>query len=91
MTLADSGVTSNAVSPGIILTPGLHEMFDKMSVDPDLEVRAKIAAEYAPNPLGRAGFPQEIADAVVFLASGRADYITGQNLRVDGGYVPTVN
>jgi 3-oxoacyl-[acyl-carrier protein] reductase len=91
MTLADSGVTSNAVSPGIILTPGLHEMFDKMSVDPDLEIRAKIAAEYAPNPLGRAGFPQEIADAVAFLASGRADYITGQNLRVDGGYVPTVN
>ncbi len=91
MTLADSGVTSNAVSPGIILTPGLHEMFDKMGADPDLGVRAKIAAEYAPNPLGRAGFPQEIADAVVFLASGRADYINGQNLRVDGGYVPTVN
>jgi 3-oxoacyl-[acyl-carrier protein] reductase len=91
MTLADSGVTSNAVSPGIILTPGLHEMFDKMGVDPDLEMRARIAADYAPNPLGRAGFPQEIADAVVFLASGRADYITGQNLRVDGGYVPTVN
>jgi len=91
MTLADSGVTSNAVSPGIILTPGLHEMFDKMGIDPDLETRAKIAAEYAPNPLGRAGFPQEIADAVVFLVSCRADYITGQNLRVDGGYVPTVN
>jgi NAD(P)-dependent dehydrogenase (short-subunit alcohol dehydrogenase family) len=91
MTLADSGVTSNAVSPGIILTPGLHQMFDKMGVDSDLEVRAKIASEYAPNPLGRAGFPQEIADAVVFLASGRADYINGQNLRVDGGYVPTVN
>ncbi len=91
MTLADSGVTSNAVSPGIILTPGLHDMFDKMGIDPDLAVRAKIAAEYAPNPLGRAGFPQEIADAVVFLASSRADYITGQNLRVDGGYVPTVN
>jgi 3-oxoacyl-[acyl-carrier protein] reductase len=91
MTLADSGVTSNAVSPGIILTPGIHEMFDKMGVDSDLEVRAKMAAEHGPNPLGRAGFPQEIADAVIFLASGRADYITGQNLRVDGGYVPTVN
>jgi 3-oxoacyl-[acyl-carrier protein] reductase len=50
-----------------------------------------MAAEFAPNPLGRAGLPQEIADAVVFLASSRADYITGQNLRVDGGYVPTVN
>jgi NAD(P)-dependent dehydrogenase (short-subunit alcohol dehydrogenase family) len=91
MTLADSGVTSNAVSPGIILTPGLHYMFDKMGVDSNLEVRAKMAADFAPNPAGRAGYPQEIADAVVFLASGRADYITGQNLRVDGGYVPTVN
>lgn len=91
MTLADSGVTSNAVSPGIILTPGLHDMFDKMGVDSNLEVRAKMAADFAPNPAERAGYPQEIADAVVFLASGRADYITGQNLRVDGGYVPTVN
>jgi NAD(P)-dependent dehydrogenase (short-subunit alcohol dehydrogenase family) len=91
MSLANTGITSNAISPGIILTPGTHEMLDKMGVDPDLKTRAKVAAEFAPNPVGRAGFPQEIADAVVFLASGRADYITGQNLRVDGGYVPTVN
>jgi NAD(P)-dependent dehydrogenase (short-subunit alcohol dehydrogenase family) len=91
MTLGDSGVTSNAISPGAILTPGLHDMLDKMGIDPDLATRAKVAADFAPNSLGRAGFPQEIADAVVFLASGRADYITGQNLRVDGGYVPTVN
>ena len=56
-----------------------------------IKVRAKMASEYAPNLLGRAGFPQEIADAVVCLASSRADYINGQNLRVDGGYVPTVN
>lgn len=91
MTLGDSGVTSNAISPGVILTPGLHEMFDKAGIAPDLATRAKMAADYAPNPLGRAGFPQEIADAVVFLASGRADFITGQNLRVDGGYVLTVN
>jgi NAD(P)-dependent dehydrogenase (short-subunit alcohol dehydrogenase family) len=91
MALADSGVTSNSVSPGIILTPGLNDMFDKMGIENSVEVRAKMASEYAPNPLGRAGFPQEIADAVVFLASSRADYINGQNLHVDGGYVPTVN
>ncbi len=89
--LGDSGVTSNAVSPGIIMTPGLHGMFDQMGVEGDPESRAKVAAGFAVNPLGRPGYPQEIADAVVFLASGRADYITGQNLRVDGGYVPTVN
>jgi NAD(P)-dependent dehydrogenase (short-subunit alcohol dehydrogenase family) len=91
MALGESGVTSNAVSPGIIMTPGVYEMFDKLGIDPDLEVRAKQAASFAPNPLGRAGYPQEIADAVVFLASVRAGYINGQNLRVDGGYVPTVN
>jgi 3-oxoacyl-[acyl-carrier protein] reductase len=91
MQLADSGVTSNAVSPGIILTPGVDSMLDQMGVEKSLDVRAKTAAQFAPNPVGRAGFPQEIADAVVFLASCRADYINGQNLRVDGGYVPTVN
>lgn len=89
--LGDSGVTSNAISPGIILTAGLYEMFDKMGVDPDLEVRAKMAAEFAPSTSGRAGFPQEIADAVTFLASGRSDFVNGQNLRVDGGFVQTVN
>jgi 3-oxoacyl-[acyl-carrier protein] reductase len=91
MALTDSGVTSNAVSPGIIMTQGVDDMFDKMGIENDAEARAKIAADFAPNPMGRAGFPQEIADAVVFLASSRADYINGQNLRVDGGYVPTVN
>lgn len=91
MALADSGVTSNAVSPGIILTPGVDSMLDQMGIEKSLEVRAQTAAQFAPNPLNRAGLPQEIADAVVFLASSRADYINGQNLRVDGGYVPTVN
>lgn len=91
MALADSGVTSNAISPGIILTQGVDDMLDKMGIEDNAEIRAKTAASFAPNPMGRAGQPQEIADAVMFLVSGRADYINGQNLRVDGGYVPTVN
>jgi NAD(P)-dependent dehydrogenase (short-subunit alcohol dehydrogenase family) len=89
--LAGTGITSNAVSPGIILTGGLDAMFDQMGAVKDTAERAKIAAGFAPGPVGRAGTPQEIADAVVFLCSDRANFITGQNLRVDGGYVPTVN
>jgi 3-oxoacyl-[acyl-carrier protein] reductase len=87
--LAGTGVTSNAVSPGIIMTDGLDAMFDQMGVPKDK--RTEAANSFAPGPVGRPGQPQEIADAVVFLCSTRAAFITGQNLRVDGGYVPTVN
>ena len=89
--LAGTGVTSNAVSPGLIVTPGMIEMFDEMGVAEASDPRSPTVAAAAPNPVGRAGLPQEIADAVAFIASGRSDFINGQNLRVDGGYVPTVN
>jgi 3-oxoacyl-[acyl-carrier protein] reductase len=89
--LAGTGVTSNAVSPGIIMTGGLDSMFDQMGAPKDAAERAKIANGFAPSAVGRPGRPDEIADAVLFLCSDRATYITGQNLRVDGGYVPTVN
>jgi NAD(P)-dependent dehydrogenase (short-subunit alcohol dehydrogenase family) len=89
--LAGTGITSNAVSPGIIMTDGLDAMFDQMGVPKDKAEREKVASNFAPGPVGRPGQPEEIADAVVFLVSNRANFITGQNLRVDGGYVPTVN
>jgi NAD(P)-dependent dehydrogenase (short-subunit alcohol dehydrogenase family) len=89
--LTGTGVTSNAVSPGIIMTDGLDAMFDQMGISKDKAEREKVAASFAPGASGRPGQPNEIADAVVFLCSDRAAFITGQNLRVDGGYVPTVN
>jgi acetoacetyl-CoA reductase len=68
------GVTVNAVSPGYVQTDMV------MAIRPD--VREKIVAEI---PAGRLAMPEEIADAVAFLASEKAAYITGTNLSVNGG------
>jgi 3-oxoacyl-(acyl-carrier-protein) reductase len=72
--LARKGVTVNAVAPGFIET-------DMVSGMPE----AAINQVKAMTPMGRLGRPQEIADAVVFLASDRASYVTGQVLGVNGG------
>ncbi|MBD8080038.1 SDR family NAD(P)-dependent oxidoreductase [Cellulosimicrobium arenosum] len=94
--LAGSGVTANTVSPGVILTPGMRQMFLDRSLrsgggsDWD-EIESSVTAEYAPNPVGRLGRPEEIADAVAYLVSPRAAYVTGATLRVDGGVDGTLN
>ncbi|GGF45561.1 3-oxoacyl-ACP reductase [Marmoricola endophyticus] len=77
--LAGTGVTANVVSPGVIATPGLREMF---ADDPSRE------ASYAPNPAGRLGTPEDVAAAVTFVCSPVADYVNGTELRVDGGISP---
>ena len=74
--LAPSGITVNAVSPGIIET----------SMNANLSVE-ELNAFVETIPLGRMGTADEIAQAVYFLASENADYITGQVLSVNGGYV----
>ena len=71
------GLRINAVSPGVIRTPGLEQYF----VDqPDMKEGLERAAV-----MNRLGEPNEIAEAVVFLLSDRASFITGQLLSVDGG------
>jgi 3-oxoacyl-(acyl-carrier-protein) reductase len=72
--LARKNITVNAVAPGFIET----DMVKDMSEAAVMQVKAQ-------TPLGRLGKPEEIADAVVFLASPRASYITGQTLGVNGG------
>lgn len=73
---APSGIRVNCVSPGFIVT----EMNSRFS-DEDLElIREDI-------PLGIFGKPRHVADSVSFLASGQAEYITGQVLAVNGGMV----
>ena len=71
-----SGITVNAVSPGVIMTDMLSA-FSEQELD---LIKQDI-------PLNRPGQPQDIANAVSFLASEKADYITGQVLGVNGGIV----
>ncbi len=71
---ASRGITVNSVAPGFIDT-------DMTSALPE-EAKAGIVAQ---TPLGRVGTPEEVASAIVFLASDEASYITGQVLRVNGG------
>lgn len=72
--VAGRGITVNAIAPGYIET----EMTEKISERAKEELLKEI-------PVGRPGKPEDVAAAVVFLASESADYITGEILRVDGG------
>jgi len=74
--LASRGITCNAVAPGFVLT--------ELTKDLPEPLQAEITAR---TPLGRFGTVEEIADAVAFLVSDEARFITGQVLAVDGGLV----
>jgi NAD(P)-dependent dehydrogenase (short-subunit alcohol dehydrogenase family) len=78
--LKNRGIRVNAVSPGATDTPGLRDLLASSEAG---QQRKKMISETV--PLGRLGTPDEIAKAVVFLASDDASYITGVELFVDGG------
>jgi NAD(P)-dependent dehydrogenase (short-subunit alcohol dehydrogenase family) len=78
--LKDRRIRVNAVSPGATDTPGLSNLLASAEVGED---RMKMIFNSV--PLGRLGTPDEIAKAVVFLASDDSSYITGTELFVDGG------
>jgi NAD(P)-dependent dehydrogenase (short-subunit alcohol dehydrogenase family) len=73
---ADRGIRVNAVAPGTILTEAVAELPDEYK-QPMLEA----------HPVGRLGEPSEVANAILFLASDEASFITGAILPVDGGYL----
>jgi NAD(P)-dependent dehydrogenase (short-subunit alcohol dehydrogenase family) len=79
--LKDRRIRVNAVSPGPIETPGLNDLVGSTGAG---EQRLKMLSNAV--PLGRLGMPDEIAKAVVFLASDDSSYITGTELFVDGGF-----
>jgi 3-oxoacyl-[acyl-carrier protein] reductase len=74
--LGRKGTTVNAIAPGVVLT----EMGKSIPEDVRMEMLKQI-------PLGKFGEPQDIANAVLFLASPLAAYITGQTLQVNGGWI----
>lgn len=76
---ATQGIRVNAVSPGGIETP----MFDRFTGGPGTDIHNKLAAAH---PIGRTGRPEEIAEAVLWLCSGKASFVTGTTLAVDGGF-----
>jgi 3-oxoacyl-[acyl-carrier protein] reductase len=77
-TLGSKGVRANVVSPGAIYFEG--GVWDTRK----REAPEHYAAAVARNPMGRLGTPEEVANAVVFLASPAASYISGTNIIVDG-------
>ena len=74
--LGRKGITVNAVAPGVVLT--------EMGKSIPEEIRAEMLKQV---PLGRFAEPEEIANAILFLASPLASYLTGQTLHVNGGWV----
>jgi NAD(P)-dependent dehydrogenase (short-subunit alcohol dehydrogenase family) len=69
----------NAIAPGLIKTPLTEKHFPNAEA---LEARVKAKA-----PMGRAGQPEDLVGAVVFLCSDDAGYVTGHTLVVDGGWL----
>jgi len=87
---AAKGVRVNAVNPGATVTDRLKEGFAADARANGISEAEAMQRTTARIPLGRMAEPREIADAVVFLASPRASYISGVSLTMDGVMTPTV-
>lgn len=84
------GVTCNVVMPGRVATSRITFLDEKKAEREGRSVDDVRAESLSSIPLGRYGEPREYADVVTFLASERASYVTGCQIRVDGGYISSI-
>lgn len=81
------GITVNNVAPGFILTSRLDELAEKRAEKSGKTPEEILNEMASSNPLQKIGSPEDIGAAIAFLASERANYITGVTLQVDGGQI----
>lgn len=81
MLYADDGIRVNSVHPGYVWTPMVEEALEERG---ELEEKREQVA--ALHPLGRLGEPEEVAYAILYLASDESAFVTGSELVIDGGY-----
>ncbi|MDJ0420566.1 SDR family NAD(P)-dependent oxidoreductase [Rhodococcus opacus] len=83
--LSSAGIRSNAIAPGTIMTPIMARAFG-VPLDEASEFSEFLSERLGPKlPIGRVGFPEDVADVAVFLASDLSRYVTGTVIPVDGG------
>ncbi|HXM23318.1 MAG TPA: SDR family oxidoreductase [Terriglobales bacterium] len=88
--VARDGITANIILPGRIATDRIRFLDEAKAKREGRSVESVAAESTASIPVGRYGNPEEYADAVAFLASNRASYITGSVIRVDGGLIASI-
>lgn len=88
--VAREGVTANIILPGRIATDRIRFLDEQKARRESRPLDDVVAESTGAIPAGRYGTPEEYADAVAFLASTRASYITDSMIRVDGGYIQSI-
>ena len=88
--VARDGITANIILPGRIATGRIRALDEAKAKRENRSVDEVTAESTASIPIGRYGRPEEYGDAVAFLASERASYITGSVIRVDGGLIASI-
>jgi NAD(P)-dependent dehydrogenase (short-subunit alcohol dehydrogenase family) len=85
--------TLNSIAPGFIATTAAERLIDQLASSSDTDYntsRQGLMDSLGGIPLGRPGRPEEVAELVAFLVSGRASSIIGSEHVIDGGTIPTV-